>query len=223
MSQVRITPPGHRPPRVVVVGMQVVSTGNGTHATGWPDGLATMVRDAVAAHRPGDERETAARQRILDVLADSLVPFDEHAGPEHVTGSAIVAGLRGTILHLHKRLRRWMQPGGHVDPGEAPWQAALRESSEETGLELRHPEGGPRLIHVDVHAAAKGHTHLDLRYLLLAADGEPAPAPGESPQVRWFAWDEALALSDESLAGALRLARLQPEVVALVGAGARRS
>jgi 8-oxo-dGTP pyrophosphatase MutT (NUDIX family) len=88
----------------------------------------------------------------------------------------------------------------------------LRESQEETGLEVRHPDDGPRLLHVDVHNAANGHVHLDLRYLLLAEDVEPAPPLGESPEVRWFSWDEAAALADVSLRGALVAARHQPEV-----------
>ena len=144
-------------------------------------------------------------------------PFDEHAGPVHVTGSAVVVGRRGIVLHIHKRLHRWLQPGGHLEPGEGPWDAALRESHEETGLVVAHPVGGPRLVHVDVHSAAKGHTHLDLRYLLLAPDRDPAPPPGESPQARWFGWAEATAVADEALVGALRAARLQPEVGAWWG------
>ncbi len=71
---------------------------------------------------------------------------------------------------------------------------------------------------MDVHGAAAGHTHLDLRYLLVAPDREPAPPPGESQQARWFGWDEAAAVADEALLGALRAARLQSE--ARAGAGA---
>jgi len=108
-----------------------------------------------------------------------------------------------------------MQPGGHVDPGEGPADAALRESREETGLELSHPPDGPRLIHLDVHLAADGHTHLDLRYLLIAPDEDPSPPPGESPEVRWFPWEEADGLCDVALAGALIVARRQPEVEGL--------
>jgi 8-oxo-dGTP pyrophosphatase MutT (NUDIX family) len=124
-----------------------------------------------------------------------------------VTGSAIVLGPRGVVLHLHKRLGIWLQPGGHIDRGEAPPDAALREAREETGLDVGFQAAGPRLFHVDVHAAAKGHVHLDLRYVLQGGDGDPKPPPGESQDVRWFGFDEALAIADPGLVGALRKLR----------------
>jgi len=105
-----------------------------------------------------------------------------------------------------------MQPGGHLAAGEAPFDAALRESQEETGLVVKHPPAGPRLIHLDVHEAADSHVHLDLRYLLLAGDTEPSPGPDESGDVRWCSWEEAFRLCDDALAGALREAIGQPEV-----------
>jgi 8-oxo-dGTP pyrophosphatase MutT (NUDIX family) len=169
------------------------------------------VRSAIEAHDPGDQREIDARETILKELDRLEKPFDENGDPIHVTGSAVVVGSRGTILHLHKRLSRWMQTGGHLELGEMPYDAALRESEEETGLRLAHPLGGPRLLHVDVHPAADGHTHLDLRYLLLGPDAEPSPPPGESPHARWFTWPEALDRSDVALTGALRAAQRQPE------------
>jgi 8-oxo-dGTP pyrophosphatase MutT (NUDIX family) len=176
-----------------------------------------QVRRSLSAHEPGDERERWSRAEILAALDALDRPFDEQAGPRHVTGSAVIVGRRGTVLHLHKRLRRWLQPGGHVDPGEGPWDAARRESHEETGLDVHHPRSGPRLLHVDVHDAAKGHVHLDLRYLLVAGDAEPAPPAGESPAVRWCSWDEADELADVSLRGALVVARRQPEALAAIG------
>jgi 8-oxo-dGTP pyrophosphatase MutT (NUDIX family) len=180
----------------------------------WPAGLVDTVSAAVRDHPAADARERDARAHILDCLDRLLRPFDEEADPLHLTGSAVLVGPRGTVLHRHKRLHRWMQPGGHIDPGEGPWDAALRESEEETGLRLRHPDGGPRLLHVDVHDAAEGHTHLDLRYLLLAPDEDPHPLPGESPEARWYTWDEALDVSDAALVGAIEAARRQPEVPA---------
>ena len=189
----------------------------------WPQGLVQAVRVELDDHSPSDAREKRAKTRILKSLNRLPRPFDEEADLVHVTGSAVVVGRRGTVLHLHKRLHRWMQPGGHIEPNEAPWHAALRESEEETGLTLSHPRGRPRLIHVDVHEAAKGHTHLDFRYLLMATDEDPAPLPGESPEARWYRWDEALAVADDALVGALRVAKAQPEVAATLGVDPVRS
>ena len=165
------------------------------------------VAEAVAAIDPVDAREAASQAEVLAGLADLSAPFDEDAGPTHVTGSAVVVGPRGTVLHLHKRLGLWLQPGGHIDPGEWPHEAALREAREETGLPVRHPPAGPLLVHVDAHDGGRGHRHLDLRYLLLAEDVDPVPPAGESPDCRWFSWAEAAAVADAGLAGALPRAR----------------
>lgn len=176
-------------------------------------GGSAELRRLVAGHVPADDREAAARERFLAELDRLERPCDENADPVHVTASAVVVGDRGTVLHRHRKLGRWMQPGGHVDPGESPAAAALRESQEETGLVLVYPPGGPGLIHLDVHRAAGGHTHLDLRYLLVGPDEDPHPPPGESPEARWYGWDEAEATVDEALVGALRVARSAWETV----------
>lgn len=165
--------------------------------------VVARVRAELQARVPVDGREAVSIERFLAELDRLPEPFDEHADLVHVTGSAIVVGRRGVVLHRHKRLGLWLQPGGHLDPGEAPWDAAVREAAEETGLPVRHAHEPPRLVHVDVHEAAKGHVHLDLRYLVLAADTDPAPGEGESPDVRWFDWDAAIALADPGLVGAL--------------------
>lgn len=166
-----------------------------------------LIRRSVAERHPVDPDERASIERFLvefDRLAD---PFDEHADAVHVTGSAIVVGRRGVVLLRHRRLGIWIQPGGHIERGETPWDAARREAAEETGLPVEFAEcdtaGVPRLAHVDVHAGGRGHTHLDLRYLLVGGDADPDPPPGESQEVGWFGWDAAVAR-----AGDARLANL---------------
>lgn len=166
-----------------------------------------VLRAAVGAHRPDDGREERSRTEILERLVALDSPFDRLAGPVHVTASAIVIGRRGVLLHRHRRLHRWLQPGGHLDAGESPADAARREAEEETGLALSHPRGGPLLVHVDVHGAADDHVHLDIRYLIVGPDEDPAPPPGESQEVAWFTWEEASSLADEALVGALRSTR----------------
>jgi 8-oxo-dGTP pyrophosphatase MutT (NUDIX family) len=169
---------------------------------------AIELLELVAGHRPTSPRETEARARMLSELDRLADPTNEHADPIHFTASAIVVGTPGTVLHRHKRLGRWMQPGGHIDQGESPSVAARREAEEELGLSVSHPGDGPRLLHLDVHDAALGHTHLDLRYLLIARDdADPAPPPGESPEARWYSWEEAGDVADEALVSALPIAR----------------
>jgi hypothetical protein len=58
-----------------------------------------------------------------------------------------------------------------------------------------------------VHPAPLQHTHLDLRYLLLARPEEPAPPEGESQDVRWFTLGDAQAIADPGLVGALEVLR----------------
>jgi len=163
----------------------------------------------VAAHEPGDERERVAKAVFLTELGRLERPWDQHADPVHVTASAVVVGSRGTLLHRHRLLGRWLQPGGHLEPGESPPEAARREVAEETGLEADHPAAGPLLLRIDVHraGAAFSHTHLDLCYLLAAPDRDPEPQAGESPEARWWGWDAARQVADEPLRGALEAAR----------------
>ncbi len=134
------------------------------------DDLRGAVQAAVWARRPADGREARSRHQILVALGRLARPFDEEGDVTHVTGSSLIFGPRGVLLHRHKRLGLWLQPGGHLEPGETPWDAARRESSEETGLRFdwafSAPGGIPPLAHVDAHAGGRGHTHLDLRYLL---------------------------------------------------------
>jgi 8-oxo-dGTP pyrophosphatase MutT (NUDIX family) len=169
--------------------------------------VARVVRE----YAPDDPSEAEVKVRFLSELARLERPFDVDADPTHVTASALVIGRRGVILHLHRRLGHWLQPGGHIEAGEAPADAARREVAEETGLATRHPAGGPQIVRVDVHQGAAGHTHLDLCFVLLAADADPHPGPGESASVRWFEWGEAETIAYAGLSNAIRSLRSRVE------------
>jgi len=166
------------------------------------------IRADVAEREPVDERERASISTFLEHVDRLVSPFDEDASPVHVTGSAVILGERGVVLHRHRRLGIWLQPGGHIDVGETPWDAAWREAGEETGLPV-HPapldpvRRRPPLLHVDVHPGPRGHTHLDLRYLFGADPVDPAPPPGESPEVHWLDLDVAIERADDGLRGLL--------------------
>lgn len=161
------------------------------------------LRSFLQSHRPIDERERVSIAAFLDQLDRLAEPFSEDADPFHVTASALVVGRRGVILHRHKRLGIWIQPGGHIDPGESLSDGVIREVLEETGLATTHFSGHPTIVHVDVHPAPKGHTHLDVRLLLRGPDADPTPPAGESPDVAWLSFEDALARADSGLAGVL--------------------
>ncbi len=170
--------------------------------------LTAFVRAQVLARSPVDARERTAIEQFVQQLDQLDRPFLESAGRVHVTGSALVVGDKGVVLHRHKRLGLWLQPGGHIEPGETPWDGALREAAEETGLPVSFQGDAPRLVHVDVHPGPRKHVHLDLRYLLTSPPVAPRPPAGESQDVQWFPWYKAIAMAEPGLEGALR--SLQP-------------
>ena len=145
------------------------------------EAIVDQVLAEVAARDPIDERERDSIEQVLAIVPGLARPFDVHADPVHVTGSAFIVGPRGIVLLRHRRLGIWVQPGGHIDPGEAPWEGARREATEETGMPVRLLDGQPELAHVDVHPGGRGHTHLDLRYLFTADDADPAPPAEREP------------------------------------------
>ena len=165
--------------------------------------IGDELRAQISALTPVDERERLSIAQTLERLTWPGDPLDEHANDHHVTSSAFVVSSRGVILHEHKLLGIWVQPGGHVDAGETPEVACVRETFEETGLVARHREPAS-IFHVDVHPGPNGHTHYDVRYVLLSDPVDPSPPEGESPEVYWFDYPAALARCEPGLRSALR-------------------
>ena len=170
---------------------------------GGEEATVAEILGELALLEPVDEREAVSIARIAAELPSMVDPFSQDRGPLHVTASAVVVHPAGTVLHRHRKLGLWLQPGGHVEAGEHPREAALRECAEETGVVGYVPASHEGLLHVDVHPGPRGHTHLDLRYLIACDAPTIAPAPGESEEVMLLTFDEARALADEGLLGAL--------------------
>ncbi|MGE5277456.1 MAG: NUDIX hydrolase [Acidobacteriota bacterium] len=170
--------------------------------------------------RPEDAGERASLERIRELVRTAVDPFTR-AARDHVTASAVVAspdGRRFLLVH-HRRLDRWLQPGGHVEPEDASvYAAALREAREETGVREFESPAGAAVLDVDVHpiparADRPEHVHFDLRHLLTTAQEDLSAAPEEVRAARWFSLEEALAAGvDASLGRALRKARRTLEI-----------
>src|SRR5258708_36193523 len=135
------------------------------------------LEESLASHQPADEEEATDLARIRAFVARHHAPCDRRIREGHLTASAVVVSAAGdgVLLLHHRKLERWLQPGGHGDPGETRGeQVALREALEETGIAglALHP-AAPRPSHVDLHDIPAPRTPPppappDLRYLLRA-------------------------------------------------------
>ena len=174
--------------------------------------------DRLTRHQPEGPDEAADLAPILAFVGAHSDPFDRSIPDGHLTASAFVLSRDGrhVLLLHHRKLDRWLQPGGHAEPGEAIGEeVALREAREETGIAglALHPDA-PRPVDVDVHAIpAHGrdpaHLHLDLRYVVIAPEGAALlRSTKETNALRWFRWDDLADLGlDDGLQRGLAKAR----------------
>ena len=148
------------------------------------------------------------REAFLLLLRTTAAPYARtQFAPGHITASCFIIDRVGRLLlHHHRRLKRWLQMGGHLESGEDPVAAALREGREESGLEdLRVVSDG--IADLDVHRIPAGrgepeHRHYDVRYIARTDSADSIAADArESNQLMWFDLDRAAALmqGEESL------------------------
>jgi 8-oxo-dGTP pyrophosphatase MutT (NUDIX family) len=165
----------------------------------------------------------SAQARILTFLDAHADALDRSCRPGHLTASAAVVDpsrSRAAVI-LHRKLGRWLQPGGHADGDGDLAAVALTEATEETGLtDLRVVAPA---IDLDVHAiparpGEPAHLHLDVRFLALATPGARLRRNHESLAARWVGLDDldcdelALDISTQRL---LRTALLRAVSVTL--------
>ena len=169
--------------------------------------------NSLARYTPATPQEAASLERLRAFVGGPSDPF-ARANPEgHVTGSAVVARPDGTafLLVLHRKLSRWLQPGGHTEPEDATvFDAAVREAREETGIADFAAPLSREILDVDVHPIpARGsdpaHFHFDVRYLLTTVrEANPAASDDPTRPIRWASLEEAVSLGvDASLERAL--------------------
>jgi 8-oxo-dGTP diphosphatase len=119
----------------------------------------------------------------------------------HYTASAIVFDGDGRVLLVrHRKIGRWLYPGGHIEPNESPAEAAQREVTEETGIRTRlvreplpgypsvavHPTPFA-ILEMPVNDAEIGkHHHIDFVYVLAALDTHVTADRSEIDDCRWI-------------------------------------
>jgi 8-oxo-dGTP pyrophosphatase MutT (NUDIX family) len=153
--------------------------------------------------------DTSGPDRILGLLEEAGERLaDRRTTPGHLTASAVVvdAERRRSLVLMHSKLGRWLQPGGHADEDHELAGVALREATEETGIEglaVMVPAIGAQVHEVDHGDALGAHLHLDVRFLVAAPPGAVVSGNHESTDLRWVSVCELRELVDDD--GLVRL------------------
>ena len=131
-----------------------------------------------------------------------------------LTATAYIIEEKRVLLIFHKKLRKWLPPGGHVNTGELPTEAAIREAYEETGLHIAlvsqenvwierwnaHSFERPYMClleEIPAHDGTPAHQHIDFIYLARPIEGELKHNDVECEEVRWLTLAEVEAMEDD--------------------------
>lgn len=147
----------------------------------------------LAQHHTHFMDEAANVRRTRAFVEQQSDCFHRTLWPGHVTGSAwVVSPSRERVLLLHHgKHSQWFQPGGHADGDADILRVALRETSEETGLDSTHIRlVSKQIFDVDIHtipasARGPGHQHFDIRFLVEMDDDLEIPGSNESNDIAW--------------------------------------
>lgn len=151
-------------------------------------------------------------EQVAELVAEHANCFERTCRPGHITGAAWVVSSdrqRVALVH-HRKLGRWLQPGGHADGDGDVTTVAWREATEELGLvALQLIDTGGTLVplDIDVHdiparydhegqLIEDAHQHHDIRFLFVASD-ERLMVSHESHAVAWFSEPDVRRLTSE--------------------------
>lgn len=154
-----------------------------------------MAAAELAAWTPPTDDQRALKFAVLAFLdARPADACDRSCVPGHLTASALLLDAAGgrTLLTLHPRVGRWVQLGGHCEPGDSSLRdAALREATEESGINGLTISATP--LRIDVHpitcSLGLPTRHLDVQYLVHAPVGAVETISDESDDLRWWPLD----------------------------------
>jgi len=120
------------------------------------------------------------------------------------------------LLIFHKKLKKWLPPGGHVDPNELPHEAAIREAFEETGIVAELIDAAPvqfnyensrslphpfmtALEEIPAHKDVPAHQHIDFMYVAKRIGGETIQNVEETSAIRWFSEKEVALIPEDDI------------------------
>lgn len=170
-----------------------------------------QLRSLLLDYAPATHAEANYRAKMLELLGSPDAMSREHYAPGHFTASAFVLSpdYSQLLLIFHSKLKRWLQPGGHIDPTDPDvMNAARREVAEEVGLRELEPVGAG-IFDLDVHLIpsrgdAPAHRHFDVRFAFVTQNTKHQ-AGSDAEAASWVSLERVMELeSDESVWRAVR-------------------
>lgn len=146
----------------------------------------------LARYKPTDQHDQCALNQIIDFVQSEPCCFQRECMQGHITASAWLLHPDGHqfLLTHHRKLRKWLQLGGHADGDNDVLGVALREAIEESGISEIMPIS-EEIFDVDVHVIpayknVPAHNHYDIRFLLQAKSPDYKTNDAESLNLSWF-------------------------------------
>lgn len=149
-------------------------------------------------YRPCDAGDSDTCIKVQDFVRSQQECFERSLTQGHITGSAWVIDpeRKAVLLVEHRKLGKWLQPGGHADGESDVLNVARRELEEETGLgEYFLADGQKAIFDLDIHEippcrGVAAHLHYDVRFLFVSSVSCQVASNNESRQVKWVQLDE---------------------------------
>ncbi len=147
---------------------------------------------ALEKYQTNYPEERAFIPRFISLLKNFNNCYSRELITGHMTASAFITTHDGryVLLTHHRKLNRWLQPGGHADGMEDIRAVAVKEAGEETGLSSLEPVN-PDIFDIDIHQIPShrkipAHFHYDIRFLFIADKEEPLKISDESHDLSWI-------------------------------------
>ncbi len=151
-------------------------------------------------YAPASREESEQLHRFREFVSRNDQCFSRELLSGHVTGSAWIVNpeLSHCLLIHHRKLNRWLQPGGHADGCTDIEKVARKEAIEETGL-TGISLFSPSIFDIDIHLIPRrpgipAHLHYDVRFIYRAEMDKPADHSPEINKASWFTLDNAQRL-----------------------------
>lgn len=130
------------------------------------------------------------------------------------TSTVYIIDNQRVLLIYHRKMNKWLPPGGHLNPNELPPDGARREALEETGLEIElisqeniwverwNAKSFERpfmclLEEIPARLDQPAHQHVDFIYLARPIGGKEVQNHEETKGLKWYTWEEVEMLESE--------------------------